>query len=137
MTKDNEPEQNAGKSRLTARQLKAIPVIATCPTYSEGCKKARLSRTAFYEWLKDPDFKAELDHQREELAAEAFAMLTQGLTKAVETLVGLLDAEDDRLKRLTAKDMIDFIIRHKENEELEQRIAAIEQKLDQQKQSHF
>ena len=60
-------------------------------------------------------------------------VLSQSLTKAVETLIGLLDNTDDRLRRLTAKDIIDFIIRHKENEELEQRIAAIERKLDEQR----
>ena len=67
------------------------------------------------------------------LASEAFGVLSQSLTKAVETLVGLLDNTDDRLRRLTAKGIIDFIIRHKENEELEQRIAAIERKLDEQR----
>ena len=49
----------------------------------------------------------------------------------------MLDNADDRLKRLTAKDIMDFIIRHKENEELEERIAAIEGKLDEQKQNRF
>ena len=44
---------------------------------------------------------------------------------------------DDRLKRLAAKDIIDFIIRHKEDEELEERIAAIEQKFDEQQQNRF
>ena len=33
------------------------------------------------------------------------------------------------LRTVNAKDIIDFIIRHKENEELEERIAAIEQKI--------
>ena len=60
-------------------------------------------------------------------------VLSESLTKAAEALVGLLDNTDDRLRRLTAKDIIDFIIRHKENEELEQRIAAIERKLDEQR----
>ena len=131
MTEPNESQQNIVKMPLTDRQLKVIPIIVTSPTYSEGCKKARLNRTTFYEWLKNPEFKAELDRKRQEIAAEAFGVLSQSLTKAVEALVGLLDNADDRLKRLTAKDIIDFIIRHKENEELEQRIAAIEQKLDQ------
>ena len=130
MTEPNESQQNAGKTPLTDRQLKAIPVIVGSPTYTQGCKKAGLNRTTFYEWLKNPEFKAELDRKREELAAEAFGMLSQGLTKAVETLVGLLDNADDRLKRLAAKDIIDFIIRHKENEELEKRIAAIESRLE-------
>ena len=130
MTEPNESQQNVENSALTDRQLKAIPVIVASPTYSEGCKKAKLNRTTFYEWLKNPEFKAELDRKREEIAAEAFGVLSQSLTKAVEALVGLLDNADDRLKRLAAKDIIDFIIQHKENEELEQRIATIEQKLD-------
>jgi hypothetical protein len=130
MTKSNKTQQNAKKKRLTDRQLKAIPIIVTSPTYSEGCKKAKLNRTTFYEWLKIPEFKTELDRQRNEIAAEAFGTLSQGLTKAVETLVGLLDHKDDRLKRLTAKDIIDHYLKHKELHELEERIEAIEKRLE-------
>ena len=63
------------------------------------------------------------------MAAEAFGVLSQGLTKASETLVGLLDNKDDRLKRLAAKDVIDFIIRHKENENLDERLKEVEKLL--------
>jgi len=117
-------------SELTARQTKAIPFIVISPTYTEGIEKAKVSRKTFYGWLKQPEFKSELNRQRDEVAAEAFGLLSQGLTKAVETLVGLLDHKDDRLKRLTAKDVIDFIIRHKENEDLDKRLTAIEQRLN-------
>jgi hypothetical protein len=43
--------------------------------------------------------------------------------------VSLLDNTDNRLKRLSAKDVIDFIIRHKENEDLDERMTAIEKRL--------
>ncbi len=129
MTKPNKTQQNTEKTKLTDRQLKAIPVIVTSPTYTEGCEKAKLNRTTFYEWLKNPEFKAELDRQRDEVAAEAFGVLSQGLTKAVEALVGLLDNTDNRLKRLAAKDIIDFIIRHKENEDLDERLTEVENRL--------
>ena len=132
MTKSNKSQQNNEKRKLTDRQLKVIPLIVTSPTYSEGCKKAKLNRTTFYEWLKSPEFKAELDRQRDDIATEAFGILSQGLTKAVETLVTMLDNKDDRLKRLTAKDIIDFIIRHKEVEDLDKRLAAVEQRLSEQ-----
>jgi hypothetical protein len=132
MTESNKTQQNAKKTKLTDRQLKAIPIIVTSPTYSEACEKAKLNRTTLYEWLKEPQFKAELDRQRDEVAGEAFGVLSQSLTKAVETLVGLLDNNDSRLKRLAAKDIIDFIIRHKENEDLDRRLTAIEQQLDSQ-----
>ena len=129
MTKSNKNQQNAEKMKLTDRQLKAIPIIVTSFTYSEACRRANINRTTFYEWLKEPEFKAELDRQRDEIAAEAFGMLSQSLTKAIEALVGLLDNKDDRLKRLAAKDIIDFIVRHKENEDLDKRLTAIEKRI--------
>lgn len=132
-TKSNKNQQNTEKTKLTARQLKVIPVIVASPTYSEGCKKAKINRTTFYKWLKKPEFKAELDRQRDEIAAEAFGVLSQGLTKAVETLVSLLDNKDSRLKRLAAKDVIDFIIRHKENEDLDKRLKEVEKLLAEKK----
>ena len=118
---------------LTSRQISAIPAILSCSSYTEGVRKAGIGRKTFYEWLKQPEFKAELDRQRDEIAAEAFGVLSQSLTKAVEALVGLLDNKDDRLKRLACKDVIDFIIRHKENTDLEKRLTAIEQRLESQK----
>ena len=133
MTKSNKTQQNTKKTKLTDRQLKAIPIIVTSPTYSEACKKAKLNRATFYEWLKEPEFKAELDRQRDEIAAEAFGVLSQSLTQAVEALVSLLDNKDDRLKRLAAKDVIDFIIRHKENEDLDKRLTEVEKRLAEKK----
>lgn len=120
------------EAKLTDRQLKAIPHIVSSPTYTEGCKKAKINKTTLYKWLKEPVFKTELDRQRDEVAAEAFGVLSQGLTKAVEALVSLLDNKDNRLKRLAAKDVIDFMIRHKEIEDLDQRLVAIEQRLSEQ-----
>ena len=120
------------EAKLTDRQRKAIPHIVACPTYTEGCDKAKINKTTLYKWLKEPEFKAELDRQRDEVTAEAFGVLSQGLTKAVETLVGLLNNKDDRLKRLTAKDIIDFAIRHKETEDLDKRLTEVEERLAEQ-----
>jgi hypothetical protein len=45
----------------------------------------------------------------------------------------ILNNKDDRLKRWAAKDVINFVIRHKEIEDLDKRLAAIEQRLDSQR----
>jgi transposase len=116
-------------SELTARQLKAMPFVVSCPTYTEAIQKAKVGRKTFYEWLKQPEFKAELDRQRDEITSEAFGKLSQSLTKAVENLVKLLDHADDRLKRLACKDVIEYILEHKAIDDLENRIEAIEQRL--------
>ncbi len=109
--------------------MKAIPFIATSPTYTEELEKAGLHRTTFYKWLKAPEFKTELDRQREEVATEAFGVLQQSLTKATDTLAGMLDSKDDRLKRLTANGIINHVLKHKEITELEERLSVIENKL--------
>ena len=48
----------------------------------------------------------------------------------METLTGLLDDSDKRLKRFAAKDVIEYFIKHKENEDLDRRLTAIEQRLN-------
>jgi phage terminase small subunit len=116
-------------SELNARQRRAIPFIVSSPTVTEGVNKAGVNPKTFYQWLKQPEFKAELDRQRNEVAKAAFENLTQSLTKAVENLVGLLDNKNDRLKRLACEDVIEYILKHKEIEDLENRISAIEQRL--------
>jgi len=114
---------------LTDRQIKAIPYLVSSPTYTEGCEKAKINKSTFYKWLKDGVFKAELERQRDQVAAEAFGVLSQSLTKAVETLTGLLDNADGRVKRLAAKDIIGFFVKHKEAEDIDRRLTAIEDRL--------
>jgi hypothetical protein len=127
MKQNETTNQNAAK--LTARQVRAIPFIVGSATYTEAIEKAGVGRKTFYEWLKQPEFKAELDRQRNEIAEEAFRVLENSLTKAVNALTGLLDTSDSRLKRLVCNDIIDHILQRKEIEDLDKRLTAIEQRL--------
>lgn len=129
-TESDNIRQTEGESTLTARQAKFLPVLVASPTYTAACKAGRVSRDTLYEWLKDPTFKAELDRQRAELVAQGLALLSQSVVKAVETLAGLLDAGDDRLKRLAAKDILDQQAKFQELDELARRIEAIEERLE-------
>jgi len=88
-----------------------------------------VSRDTLYEWRKDPAFKAELDRRRAELADQRLALLSQSVVKAVETLVGLLDAGDGRLRRLAAKDILDQHAKFRELDELTRRIEVVERQL--------
>jgi len=123
-------EQTEAEIKLTAKQGRAIPLIIDSASYTEAAQKAGISRKTLWQWLKDPQFAAELDRQRREVVSEAFGILSQSITKAVETLAKLLDSADERTKRLTANDIIGHILRHKEVDELENRITAIEQRLE-------
>lgn len=129
-TESDTIRQNDGEPALTPRQAKFLPVLLASPTYTQACKAGRVSRDTLYVWLKDPAFKAELDGQRAELAAQGLALLSQSVVKAVETLVGLLDGSDGRLKRLAARDILDQHVKFRELDELTSRIEAIEERLE-------
>jgi len=129
-TEPNKKRQIDERSALTPRQRRAIPLLVASRTYTEGIEQAGINRTTLYKWLKDPVFKEELDRQREELAGEAFGILSQNVNKAVETLTGLLDSGDNRLKRLAANDVIGHFHEHKEITELWKRLETIERAIE-------
>jgi hypothetical protein len=118
------------EAQLTARQTKFLPVLLASPTYTEACKAGRVSRNTLYEWLRQPPFKDELAKRRDELVEEGFTLLSQSVVRAVETLVGLLDGSDVRVRRLAAKDILDQHVKFKELADLSARIERIEERLE-------
>ena len=120
----------AEEAKLTTKQLKAIPILLAAGSYEDGCKKARIARSTFYDWLQDDTFAAEFDKQRSEMVEAAFGMIAQNIEKAIRTLVGLLDSKDERVKRLTANDIVNHFLKRRELVDLEERIERIEERLE-------
>jgi hypothetical protein len=123
-------------TRLTPRQRRAIQCLLESRSVEAGCAAAKISRSTYYVWTEQASFKAELDRQRAELIAQGFAVLAQTTAKAIETLAGLLDAGDNRLKRLAARDVLATYLKHKELDELTYRVEAVEARLNQQQGNH-
>lgn len=90
-----------------------------------------MSKATVYAWLKEEAFREELRRQREEVVREALETLKANVSKATETLVKLLDSEKEGIQARAAEDIIEFTQKAIELEELERRIAAIEEQLDQ------
>ena len=82
-----------GNGELSGRQLRVIPYLLGAPSIDEGCKRARVSKGAVYEWFKDEIFKNELRRQRDQLTANALDTLKAGIARATVTLVNHLDSE--------------------------------------------
>jgi hypothetical protein len=120
-----------GNEALTGRQLRVIPYLLGAPSIEEGCKRARVSKGAVYEWLKDDAFKNELRRRREELTAIALDTLKAGIVKATVTLVNHLDSKRENISIRAAESIIEFAQKALEHENLEKRLEAIEERLSQ------
>ncbi|MBS0656065.1 MAG: hypothetical protein JSR46_09825 [Verrucomicrobia bacterium] len=111
----------------------ALPILATCPNYCEAARQIGVSKEQIYEWMKDPEFKTQVDKMRSELVGrtveEATCKLKSAMTKAVDTLVVLLDREDyPAVQRAAANDILGHIQKFKELHEFEERLSRLEQR---------
>ncbi len=114
---------------LTNNQLKAILLILETKTITEGVKKAGISKTTFYEWLKNPEFKAEFIRQRQEIIDLALHELKTSTSEAVSVLRELLQAEGEGIRLRTAQAILENVLKSVEIESLEKRIEDIERNL--------
>lgn len=115
------------KNDLSAKQIKALPILASTPNCDEACKKACISRNCYYEWLKHPSFKEKLNKLRNELVQDAVTQLKVSALKAASTLIKLTDRDDSPgVQRAAANDILNHVIKFQELKELEERVAILE-----------
>ena len=128
MAKPNETERLQESETLTRRQRAVLPYLIAAPSLEEGCRKARVSKTTVYTWLKEPGFQAELKRLRQTLVDEAFERLKAGLTQAVDKLLELLQAKGQLgIQLRAAQTLLDHGIKMMELQELEARLEALEE----------
>jgi predicted DNA-binding protein (UPF0251 family) len=122
------------KLSLSKRQTQALPIFASNLTIEEACERAGISRNTFYEWLKEPQFKLELDRLRNEIVNEAVNHLKITSTKAAKTLGDLLERDDSpTVQRAAANDVLGHVMKFMELKELEDRLADIEMHIGRQR----
>jgi hypothetical protein len=112
--------------QLSQKQQRLIPFVCSAHTVEEGCRRAGVSTVTFYEYLKDPLFSGELKKARDSTVSEAMETLKNATTKAVNELITLLDSKDENIRRRAAVDVLSFITKWKEYNEIEDRLVKIE-----------
>ena len=104
-----------------------LPYLITAPSLEEGCRKARVSKTTVYAWLKEPGFQAELKRLRQALLDEAFDRLKVGMTQAVDKLLSLLEADGQLgIQLRAAQTLLDQGIKAVELQDLAHRLEELE-----------
>jgi hypothetical protein len=118
---------------LSGRQLRVIPYLLGAPSVEEGCKRARVSKGAVYEWLRGEAFRKELKRQRDAVIERAMDSLKANIAKATETLVKHLDSERENISIRAAESIIEYTQKALEYENLEKRIEELEARMKQEK----
>jgi len=114
------------KTGLSRRQKEAIPFLLGAKSVEEGCRNAGLSKATVFRWLRQDDFRAEVQRQREAVTTEALQRLKASITAAVDTLVALTGSQEESIRLRAAQQIIDFCLKIRDGDEIESRLERVE-----------
>jgi transposase-like protein len=115
---------------VTSKQEIILAALVAESSVEKAARAAKVSRATVYRWLDDADFKIKLKEQRDVLLETAVESIKCRAAKAVEKLAALMDSKDERTRRLACKDLIDYALRIKEVQSIEDRLVAMEKTLN-------
>ena len=93
---------------LSLRQRRAIPILLSAPTKSEGARRAGVSLSQANRWFKDPYFVEEFERQSNEIVSRELAIFKSHAPEARSAWLECLHSKDDRVKLKAAKDFFDL-----------------------------
>ena len=122
MSRSKEITCNARQQRLLTELMPTTDIQAAAREAGDG-------RSTVYRWLQNPAFADKLKQMRNEAMNEALSAVKSLTVRAAEELMRLLDTEDERLRRHVCRDILSHAIKVRELEEIERRLARLEEQL--------
>jgi len=117
---------SAAASGLKQKQAAALLALIEAPTMADAARRAGVSRSALFLWMKDATFKAKLDELRAEMFDEGLGLLKAATSKAARVLSALLDSRNENTRRLAGVSILTLSLKANETMEIEARIRKLE-----------
>jgi hypothetical protein len=115
---------------LSRRAAQAISALLTAPTIGEAARQAGIGERTLLRWLaEDAPFQARYREARRAVVQQAITQVQQSTSKAVTTLIAVMEDRDApaSARVAAARVILEQALRGIELEDLETRIAALEQ----------
>ena len=116
---------------LTPKQMLAFPYIVSAPSLSKAAEAAQVGRNTLTRWMQDPNFRAEVERAREEVADLALAEIGGLAFKSVVALAGLLEDPSPSVRNYAVRTALQNAFKAKDLAETRRSVAQLENALDQ------
>lgn len=104
----------------------AIPYIVSAPSISEAARAARIGCTTLIRWMRDSNFRAEIEQARRAVADLAFAEINGLALKSVIALADLLEDPDPRIRNVAVRTALQNSFKLKEVAEVKNRLDIMD-----------
>jgi len=120
------------RNGISSKQEKAVLALVQEPTIRDAAKAVRVNEVTLYRWLRAPDFQASYRQARRDIMSQAIARLKSCCSTAVQTLQDVMEDEEATAasRVASARAVLELACKAVELEDLEMRIAALEERLD-------
>jgi len=124
------PKNSENFRQLTSKQERALLLTLEGKTTRDIAQSLGMSERTVYQWTLNPEFQKQLREEKNKIREAALDRLKQLVGKAVERLEGLLASESDSVKLRACVAILDYTLKAKELEEVEERLTALEKKME-------
>jgi hypothetical protein len=121
--------QEPSPGRLSARQRRALGIVLSAPTLTEGCRLASIGRSTWWAWKRQPAFQLAVQAAEDQALAEGLARLKGGFLKAVEVLAELTASKNDGVRLQAVTVFLNQAVKAADSLDLRERIKALEARL--------
>ena len=90
-------------SRLTPRQILALPILATTPSRTQAARETGISESTLYRWLQDENFRDELGRLTAEAAERTRQELEELTHQSIKVLRELMEDPDPMVRLRAAR----------------------------------
>lgn len=122
---DKDNTQKSRRGRSATNDALAL-VLAAGATVRGAAEQLGVGERTVARRLADPQFRHQVNQARADLLTEASARLTGALTGAVESLIGLLGSEDERVRLQAAAKLLETSLRFHKETDLTERTTRLE-----------
>lgn len=121
----------AGGEKLSKRREMAIAIILQESTMQNAARKIGISYSTLWRWLQQPDFQRALKAARKQAVSQATSTLSRICHESVLTLQEIMnDKNAPASARVSAaKTVLDSGLKGIEMDDLDARLAALEQEI--------
>lgn len=113
---------------LTRKQKAAVDALAITPTQTKAAEIAGCASRSIQDWLKEPEFKKALLERERELRNATARTAAIYAMDALNVLHGIIENErnDANLRRLAARDLLNYLHQTETEFDLDIRITQLE-----------